>query len=152
MANAVTPDSSRTPIGLRRPWGGARDLFRGVNRANYAGQILAGVTLVAIAIPEQLATSQLAGVPAFLALIAFITATLVFVLVGSNPIVSVGADSTIAPLFAVALLRIALPASTQYYELVAATALVTGLLLLVIGFLKLGWFADFLSLPIVVGF
>ena len=52
MANAVTPNSSRTPIGLRRPWGGARDLFRGVSRANYAGQILAGVTLVAIAIPN----------------------------------------------------------------------------------------------------
>jgi sulfate permease, SulP family len=64
----------------------------------------------------------------------------------------VGADSTIAPLFAVALLRLALPASTQYYELVAGTALVTGLLLLAIGFLKLGWFADFLSLPIVIGF
>ncbi len=116
------------------------------------GQVLAGVTLLAIAIPEQLATSQLAGVPAFTAMIAFITATLVFVVVGSNPIVSVGADSTIAPLFAVALLRIALPASTQYLELVAATAVVTGLLLLTIGFLKLGWMADFLSLPIVVGF
>jgi hypothetical protein len=33
-------------------------------------------------------------VPAFIAMIAFITATLVFVVVGSNPIVSVGADST----------------------------------------------------------
>jgi sulfate permease, SulP family len=92
-------------------------------------------------------------VPAFTAMIAFITATLVFVLFGSNPIVSVGADSTIAPLFAVALLRLALPASTQYLELVAATALVTGSSsLLAIGLLKLGWLADFLSLPIVIGF
>ncbi|HTB09116.1 MAG TPA: SulP family inorganic anion transporter [Acidimicrobiales bacterium] len=152
MANAVTPDSSRTPIGLRRPWGGARDLFRGVNRANYAGQILAGVTLVAIAIPEQLATSQLAGVPAFLALIAFIAATLVFVLVGSNPIVSVGADSTIAPLFAVVLIRLAPVSSTLYLELVAVTAVVTGLAVMAVGLLKLGWIADFLSLPIVTGF
>ena len=152
MANAVTPDSSRTPIGLRRPWGGARDLFRGVNRANYAGQILAGVTLVAIAIPEQLATSQLAGVPAFLALIAFIAATLVFVLVGSNPIVSVGADSTIAPLFAVVLIRLAPVSSTLYLELVAVTAVVTGLAVMAVGLLRLGWIADFLSLPIVTGF
>ena len=142
----------RTPIGQRKSVRGFGELFAGVTRANMSGQILAGVTLLAIAIPEQLATSQLAGVPAFTAMIAFITATLVFVVVGSNPIVSVGADSTIAPLFAVALLRIALPASTQYLELVAATAVVTGLLLLAIGFLKLGWFADFLSLPIVIGF
>jgi sulfate permease, SulP family len=152
MSNAVTPGSSRTPIGLRRPWGGARDIFRGVTRANYGGQILAGVTLVAIAIPEQLATSQLAGVPAFLALIAFITATLVFVLVGSNPIVSVGADSTIAPLFAVVLIRLAPTSSTLYLELVAATAVITGLAVMAVGLLKLGWIADFLSLPIVTGF
>ncbi len=87
----------------------------------YAGQILAGVTLVAIAIPEQLATSQLAGVPAFLALIAFIAATLVFVLVGSNPIVSVGADSTIAPLFAVVLIRLRPRFSTLVPGMVAVT-------------------------------
>jgi SulP family sulfate permease len=145
-------DVERTPIGQRKATRGLDHIFAGVNRANMPGQLLAGVTLLAIAIPEQLATSQLAGMPAFTAMIAFITATLVFVLVGSNPIVSVGADSTIAPLFAVALLRLALPASTQYYELVAATALVTGVLLVAIGLLKLGWFADFLSLPIVIGF
>jgi MFS superfamily sulfate permease-like transporter len=132
-----------------RGWG---DLLRGVTRQNAAGQVLAGVTLLAIAIPEQLATSQLAGVPAFVALTGFIIATAVFLFFGSNPIVSVGADSTIAPLFAVALLRIALPDSSQYYSLVAATALVTGVLVFAVGLLKLGWLADFMSVPIVTGF
>jgi MFS superfamily sulfate permease-like transporter len=153
MANAETsPSSTRTPVAQRELSRGLGQIYAGVSRANLPGQVLAGVTLLAIAIPEQLATSQLAGVPAFTAMIAFITATIVFVVFGSNPIISVGADSTIAPLFAVALLRLALPESTKYLELVAATAVVTGLLLLVIGLLKLGWFADFLSLPIVVGF
>ena len=127
-------------------------LLLGVTRANVAGQVLAGVTLLAIAIPEQLATSQLAGVPAFTAMIAFITASLVFFVIGSNPILSVGADSTIAPLFAVALLRVAPASSVEYLELVAATAVVAGLVILVIGLLKLGWLGDFLSLPIVAGF
>jgi SulP family sulfate permease len=145
-------DSGRTPVAQRRASRGLNQIFLGVTKANMPGQLLAGITLLAIAIPEQLATSQLAGVPAFTAMIAFITATLVFVAFGSNPIVSVGADSTIAPLFAVALLRLALPETTLYLELAAATALVTGLILVVIGALKLGWFADFLSLPIVVGF
>jgi MFS superfamily sulfate permease-like transporter len=152
MAKPMTPNESRTPIGLRQPSRGFRDTFRGVTRANYAGQLLAGVTLLAIAIPEQLATSRLAGVPAFIAMIAFITATLVFVFVGSNPIVSVGADSTIAPLFAVVLIRLAPVSTTLYFELVAATAVVTGLAVLAVGLLKLGWIADFLSLPIVTGF
>jgi MFS superfamily sulfate permease-like transporter len=152
MAKPLTPNESRTPIGLRQEPRGLRDTFRGVTRANYKGQLLAGVTLLAIAIPEQLATSQLAGVPAFIAMIAFITATLVFVFVGSNPIVSVGADSTIAPLFAVVLIRLAPVSTTLYFELVAATAVVTGLAVLAVGLLKLGWIADFLSLPIVTGF
>jgi MFS superfamily sulfate permease-like transporter len=149
----VSPShDARTPIGQRRVARGLNEIFLGVTSKNFPGQILAGITLLAIAIPEQLATAQLAGVPAFVALIAFITATLVFIVVGSNPILSVGADSTIAPLFAVAILKIALPDSGQYYSLVAATALVTGLILVAIGLLKLGWLADFLSVPIVAGF
>lgn len=150
--SASKVDKSRTPISLRQPSQGLRQTFLGVTRQNYSGQILAGVTLLAIAIPEQLATSQLAGVPAFTAMIAFIAATLVFVFVGSNPIMSVGADSTIAPLFAVAILRLAPFSSTLYLELVAMTAVVTGLIVLAVGFLRLGWIADFLSLPIVTGF
>ncbi|HVA52146.1 MAG TPA: SulP family inorganic anion transporter [Acidimicrobiales bacterium] len=147
-----TSVSPRTPIGLREPTRGLRDTFRGVTRENAPGQVLAGVTLLAIAVPEQLATSQLAGVPAFIAMIAFITATLVFVVFGSNPIMSIGADSTIAPLFAVVLLRLAPLSTTLYFELVAMTAVVTGLALLGVGLLRLGWIADFLSLPIVNGF
>lgn len=145
-------EKSRTPIGLRQPARGLRQTFVGLTRENFSGQLLAGVTLLAIAIPEQLATSQLAGVPAFIAMIAFISATFVFVFVGSNPIMSVGADSTIAPLFAVALLRLAPISSTLYLELVAMTAVVTGLVVLAVGLLRLGWIADFLSLPIVTGF
>lgn len=152
---AKTPASDhreRTPIGERAPRFGIRELLAGVTRRNAAGQVLAGVTLLAIAVPEQLATSQLAGVPAFAAMIAFIAATLVFAAFGSNPIVSVGADSTIAPLFAVALLRVSLPASAQYYGLVAAAAVVTGVLLVIVGLFRLGWLADFMSVPIVTGF
>lgn len=148
----AAPVTNRTPIAQRRDTRGLGQLFAGLTRANFPGQFLAGITLLAIAIPEQLATSQLAGVPAFTAMIAFITASLVFFVIGSNPIVSVGADSTIAPLFAVALLRLAPASSPEYMELVAATAVVVGVVVMLIGLLKLGWLADFLSLPIVAGF
>ena len=146
------PVTNRTPIAQRRDTRGLNQIFAGLTRASFPGQFLAGITLLAIAIPEQLATSQLAEVPAFTAMIAFITASLVFFVIGSNPIVSVGADSTIAPLFAVALLRLAPASSPEYMELVAATAVVAGIIVMGIGLLKLGWLADFLSLPIVAGF
>jgi MFS superfamily sulfate permease-like transporter len=144
--------NERTPIGNRVVPHGLNQTLLGLTRKNFPSQLLAGVTLLAIAIPEQLATSQLAGVPAFTAMIAFIAASLVFFFVGSNPIMSIGADSTIAPLFAVALLRLAPASSIIYMELVAATAVVAGLFILAIGLLKLGWIADFMSLPIVAGF
>jgi MFS superfamily sulfate permease-like transporter len=146
------PVPSRTPIARRRLPRGLLELFAGVSRATWRGEVVAGVTVLAIMIPQQLATSQLARVPAFLAMIAFIVAMLTFLLVGSNPILTVGADSTIAPLFAVALLRLAPAESTSYLELVAATAVVTGLAVAAVGWFRLGWLGDFLSLPIITGF
>lgn len=121
-------------------------------RRQWAPEVVAGITLLAIAVPEQLATAQLAEVPSFLAILAFIGASITFAALGSNPIVSVGADSTIAPLFAVALIRFATPNPSSYLVVVAATAIVTGVLLAAIGLLRLGWIADFLSVPIVAGF
>ena len=150
--DAKKPATKRTPIERRVGARGLDQTFLGLNRENFPTEVLAGVTLLAIAIPEQLATSQLASVPAFTSMIAFIGATAVFLFLGSNPILSIGADSTIAPLFAVALLRLALPNSPQYLSLVATTALVAGLLVTLVGLLKLAWLADFLSLPIVAGF
>jgi len=57
------PVTERTPIAQRRVAKGVNEILLGVTRANFSGQMLAGVTLLAIAIPEQLATSQLAGCP-----------------------------------------------------------------------------------------
>lgn len=145
-ADSVTPVAHRR---VRTPllWS-----LHHLPKARILPEVLAGVTLLAIAIPEQLATSQLAEVPAFLAILAFVGASITFAVLASNPIVSVGADSTIAPLFAVALVRLAAPDSTNYLVLVAATAVVTGVLLIIVGAARLGWIADFLSVPIVTGF
>jgi MFS superfamily sulfate permease-like transporter len=65
------------------------------------GDLVAALTLLAIAVPEQLATARLAGMPPITGLYAFVAGSVMFALLGSNPQMSVGADSTIAPLFAV---------------------------------------------------
>ena len=152
MGHGSKHPAERVKVTERVPARGLGQMLVGLTRANLAGEVLAGVTLLAIAIPEQLATSQLAEVPAFTALIAFIAAGAAFLVLGSNPIMSVGADSTIAPLFAVALVRLAAPSTSSYLSLLAATAVVTGVLVATVGILRLGWLADFLSLPIVGGF
>ena len=97
---AGPPGRPRRPAALL-PW------LAGYRPAYLPLDLVAGVTLAAIAIPEQLATAHLAGMPVVAGLYAFLAAAAMFALLGSNRIMSVGADSTIAPMLAVAVLGVA---------------------------------------------
>ncbi len=114
--------------------------------------LVAGVTLVAIAIPEQLATAHLAGMPVVAGLYAFLAAVVMFALLGSNRTMSVGADSTIAPLLAAAVTAVAGAGSARYGSDMALLALLVGVVTIVVGVARMGWIADFLSEPVVTGF
>lgn len=113
--------------------------------------VTAGLTLVAIAIPEQIATAHLANMPAVAGFYAFVAGSLLFGLIGRHPRVSVGADSTIAPVFAAGVATLSATSSASYAHLVSATALLVGGLLVLVGLLRLGWIADFFPLPVVRG-
>ena len=115
-------------------------------------EALAALTLLVIAVPEQLATSRLAGMPPITGLYAFVAGTVAFALLGSNPQLSVGADSTIAPLFAAALTTLAPQQSHHYVALAGVLAVEVGVLVAAVGLLRLGWIAEFLSTPIITGF
>jgi SulP family sulfate permease len=126
--------------------------LHGYQRAWVSADLVAGLMLLVIAVPEQLATSRLAGMPAITGFYAFVAGTVVFALLGSNPHMSVGADSTIAPLFATGVAALALTGSPHYVELVAILAVMVGLMVMLVSILRLGWIAEFLSAPIVTGF
>ncbi|HVC84085.1 MAG TPA: SulP family inorganic anion transporter [Solirubrobacteraceae bacterium] len=126
--------------------------LHGYRRAWLTADLLAAITLLVIAVPEQLATSRLAGMPPITGLYAFAAGTLLFALLGSSPQMSVGADSTIAPLFAVGIARLAPAGSGHYVDLVGILAVMVGVLVALIGLLRLGWIAEFLSAPIITGF
>ncbi len=126
--------------------------LRGYQRAWLGPDLLAAATLLAIAVPEQLATSRLAGMPPVSAYYAFVAGTVMFALLGSNPQVSVGADSTIAPLFAVGIAHLAPTGSPRYVDLVGILAVTVGLIVALVGVLQLGWIAELLSTPIITGF
>ncbi|MBO0769627.1 MAG: SulP family inorganic anion transporter, partial [Solirubrobacterales bacterium] len=118
----------------------------------FIGDLSAGLTLLAIAIPEQLATSRLAGATPISGYYAFIAAALVFALFGAGRWLSVGADSTIAPMIAAGLAPLALAGSHRYAQLAAILAVSIGVLVLLAWALRLGWMAEFLSAPIITGF
>lgn len=114
--------------------------------------LVAGLLLAAIAVPEQVATARLAGMPPQAGLYAFIAGALVFAVFGTNAYLSVGADSTIATIFGVALASVAVAGSTEYASLLGVMALVVGALLVVVGIARAEWISDLLSIPVTVGF
>jgi sulfate permease, SulP family len=114
--------------------------------------LFAGLTLAAIAIPEQMATARLGGFTPQIGFFAFLAGSLAFAAFGSNRFLSCGADSTITPIFAGGLAALAASGSPDYLMLAAALALMVGLMLLAAGIFRLGWIADLLSIPVTIGF
>jgi SulP family sulfate permease len=125
--------------------------LKGYRRSWLVADLAAGLTLVAIAIPEQMATAHLANMPAVAGFYAFIAGSLLFALLGRHPRMSVGADSTIAPVFAAGVAAVAATGSATYTHLVSTVALLVGAVLVGAALLRLGWIADFLPLPVIDG-
>src|SRR6202047_5124239 len=107
----------------------------------FSHDLFAGLTLVAIAIPEQLATARLGGFSPQIGFFAFLAGSLAFAMFGSNRFLSCGADSTITPIFAGGLALLVASSTPEYLVLAAALALMVGLLVLVAGIFRLGWIA-----------
>ena len=126
--------------------------LRGYRLEYLPRDLIAGLMLAAIAIPGQLATARLAGMPPQTGLFAFAAGALAFAVFGANRYMSVAADSTIAPIFAGGLASIAVAGSATYSEYAALLALLVGLVLVAVGLLRAGWLATLLSVPVTTGF
>jgi sulfate permease, SulP family len=116
------------------------------------GDLVAGLTLAAIAIPEQMATARLGGFSPQIGFFAFMAGSLGFAMFGSNRFLSCGADSTITPIFAGGLALLAAAGSPDYQALAIALALMVGVMLMASGIFRLGGIANLLSTPVTVGF
>jgi len=116
------------------------------------GDLIAGLTLAAIAIPEQMATARLGGFSPQIGFFAFIAGSLGFAMLGGNRFLSCGADSTITPIFAGGLALLATSGSSDYQALAIALALMVGVILVLGSLFRLGWIANLLSTPVTVGF
>jgi len=126
--------------------------FEGWSRDGISQDILAGLTLAAITIPEQMATAKLGGFEPQIGFYAFIGATIGFVALGASRVLTAGADSTITPIFAGTLAALAAGGSTSIGSAAITLALLVGTVLVAAGVLKLGWIANLLSTPVITGF
>ena len=118
--------------------------------------IVAGITLAALAIPEVMGYTKIAGMPVITGLYTLLIPVLAFAVFGSSRHLVVGADSATAAIMyaGIAALGVAglQPASPQWVALAGLSALLTGALLWVARAARLGFLANFLSRTVLIGF
>ena len=155
----MSPASPTSAPGRERPpWPELLrpESLRGYQPTWLRADIVAGLTLAAVAIPETMGYTSIAQVPVVTGLYTVLFPTLVFALLGSSRLLVVGADSATAAVLAggLAMLGVAglSPYSPEWLALTSLVALICGALLLLARLLRLGFLGDFLSASVLIGF
>ena len=130
-------------------------LFKGLRPFQWSEvprNLLAGITLAAMNIPQSLGYTRIAGTPVITGLYTLLLPLVAFGTFGSSRYLVVAADSATAAILAGSLSGLAPIASARYVALASLVALLTGIFLLFARVLKLGFLADFLSRTVLLGF
>jgi high affinity sulfate transporter 1 len=114
--------------------------------------VVAGVTVAALALPASMAYAQLAGVPVSTGLYALLLPVLAYALLGSAPRVVVGPEGTVSLLVATSIAPLAASGTSEYTALAGMLAILVGLVFLAARVARLGWIADYFSQAVLVGY
>ncbi|MFE5643178.1 SulP family inorganic anion transporter [Rhodococcus sp. NPDC056516] len=126
---------------------------RGYRREWLRTDITAGLVLTALLIPAGMGYAEAAGLPAYAGLYATIVPLLAYALVGPSKILVLGPDSSLAPLIAAAVIPLAVVGDSENaLALAGVLAILVGLILVIGGFLRLGFVTELLSKPIRLGY
>ncbi|MBK6014861.1 sulfate permease [Streptomyces sp. MBT53] len=146
---------SHSPGGRRVEW---RRLTPGIaalagyRRSWLRGDLLAGVTVAAYLVPQVMAYAGVAGLPPVAGLWAILPALALYSVLGSSRLLSVGPESTTALMTATVVGPLAAGDPSRYATLAAALAATVGLLCLAAWAVRLGFVADLLSRPVLIGY
>lgn len=123
----------------------------GLTRDNLARELLAGVSLIALAVPLNVGYAQIAGLPATAGLYALVIPTIVWVLFVSSRQLVASPDAAASALVFSSLIALG-AGKDDLLTMAMAQAILGGVFLLAAGLLRLGFLAEFLSHPILIGF
>ncbi|MEU2161548.1 sulfate permease [Streptomyces sp. NPDC019208] len=146
--------ADRTPV----PGGGWRRAVPGLavlgayRRDWLRGDLLAGFTVAAYLVPQVMAYASVAGLPPVAGLWAILPGIALYALLGSSRLLSVGPESTTALMTAAVVAPLAGGDPVRYAVLASALAVAVGLMCLVAWAARLGFVADLLSRPVLVGY
>ena len=121
-------------------------------RDNWKRDGIAALAVWAVLVPQSMAYATLAGVPPVYGLYAAILGLVLYGLLGTSRELNVGPSSTVAIMTAATVAPLAAGNGETYVALSAALALVTGLVLVVGGLIRLGFVAEFIARPVLAGY
>jgi SulP family sulfate permease len=127
-------------------------MLRGYRRSWLRGDLIAGVTVAAYLIPQVMAYATVAGVPPVAGLWAALPALVIYAVLGSSSSLSMGPEATTALMTAIAIGPLAAGDPARYAGLAATLALLVGAMSAGGWLLRLGFAADLLSRPVLVGY
>jgi high affinity sulfate transporter 1 len=130
-------------------------LFQGLlplKRSDISTEVIAGITLAALAVPEVMGYTRIAGMPVITGLYTMLIPMLLYAAFGSSRHLVVGADSATAALLAAGLAGIAASGSAEYVALAQVLALLSAVFLILARVVGLAFMADFLSRTVLIGF
>lgn len=130
---------------------GLHDLTR-YRRAWLRGDVVAGLTVATYLVPQVMAYAGVAGLPPVAGLWAAVPALALYAVLGSSQQLSVGPESTTALMSAAAIVPLAARDPARYAALSAGLAILVGLFCLLAWLARLGFLADLLSRPVLVGY
>jgi high affinity sulfate transporter 1 len=113
---------------------------------------MAGLTLAALAVPEVMGYTKIAGTPVITGLYTMLVPMVLFALLGSSRHLVVGADSATAAILAAGLVGVAATGSDEYVALAGVLAIMAAVFLILARLIGLGFLADFLSRTVLIGF
>jgi SulP family sulfate permease len=129
-----------------------RDWGSTYGRDTLVSDLLAALIVTVMLIPQSLAYALLAGLPPEAGLYASIAPLLLYAVFGSSRVLAVGPVAVVSLMTATAIGEHAAPGSTAYWSEAITLAFLSGAMLLVMGVLRLGFLANFLSHPVISGF
>ena len=130
--------------------------IRPYNRAWLSQDIVAGITLAALAVPEVMGYTKIAGTPVITGLYTLLLPVIAFAVLGSSRHLVVGGDSATAAIMFAGISSLGLagvhPGSPQWLALAELSAVMTAVLLVVARLARLGFLANFISRTVLIGF
>jgi len=127
-------------------------VLRGYQRSWLRGDLIGGVTVAAYLVPQVMAYATVAGLHPVAGLWAALPALVIYALLGSSRSLSMGPEATTALMTAIAIGPLAAGNSVRYAELAATLALLVGVMGIAAWLLRLGFVADLLSRPVLIGY